>query len=177
MRSFKYIKNIIRLAYYKALYRNKYHQNIISGLDRVKVEIYNKGKIDIKEKCQSRGELYLISDGGSIEIGAHCFFNTNVCITSKEEIKIGDYSTFGNNVVIVDHDHDYKNAVSGKYKTAKVVIGNNVWVGADVVILQGSKIGNNCVIGAGSLIKDDIPDNVIVVQKRMNMLSCYKKDK
>ncbi|MCR4903605.1 MAG: acyltransferase [Butyrivibrio sp.] len=93
-------------------------------------------------------------------IGDHCFFNTGSSITSTESITIGSYCKFGNNLVIVDHDHNYKRKSESEpeFIGKPIVIGDNTWVGANVVILKGVTIGNNCVIGAGSIITKDIPD-------------------
>lgn len=67
-----------------------------------------------------------------------------------------------------DHDHDFRVANGkneGKYKVSPIVIGDNVWIGANSVILRGSKIGNNSVIGAGTIIKTDIENDTIIYTK------------
>ena len=53
-------------------------------------------------------------------------------------------------------------------KDLPIKIGNNVWIGGNVILLGGISIGNNCVIGAGSLITKNIPDNCIVVGNPCN---------
>ena len=77
------------------------------------------------------------------------------------EIKIGDYCKFGNNLVIVDHDHNFKNNYS-EFVSSPIHIGNNVWCGANVTILRGTEIGDNCVIGAGTVVKGCFPANCII---------------
>ena len=83
-----------------------------------------------------------------------------------------DYShcfliTFGNNVtlapkaIILAHDASTKEFI-GYTKIGKVVIGNNVFVGANSVILPNVKIGNNVIIGAGSIVSKDVPSNCVV---------------
>lgn len=82
----------------------------------------------------------------------------------------------GPNVLIYDHDHDYKakgGVFSLKYKTTPIVIGNNVWIGANSIILRGTSIGNNCVVGAGCVLKGEYPDNSIIVQKRNTEITSY----
>lgn len=77
------------------------------------------------------------------------------------------------NVQIYDHDHDFrvKSGISeGMYKTAPVEIGNNVWIGANTIILRGTKIGDNCVIGAGSIVKGNVLSNSVFLQKKENMV-------
>ena len=73
------------------------------------------------------------------------------------------------NVQIYDHDHDFRadgGIKAGKYKTTPVSIGKNVWIGANSVILRGSTIGENAVVGAGSVVKGMIQENSVFVQKR-----------
>ena len=50
----------------------------------------------------------------------------------------------------------------------EIEIGDNTWVGAGTIILLGTRIGRNCVIGAGSVVKGDVPDNTRLIQKRIN---------
>lgn len=107
-----------------------------------------------------------------ISVGKECFFNTNASITAMQEITIGDYCKFGNNVVIVDHDHDYSN-IEG-FKTTPVKIGNHVWVGANVVILRGSVIEDYAVIAAGSVVKGRISAKVIYYGKNNTFMKPYE---
>ena len=78
-------------------------------------------------------------------------------------IVIGDYVRFGPNVTLVTATHPISPALR-KYKVEynkQITIGNNVWIGANSVILPGVKIENNSIIGAGSLVTKDIPDNAV----------------
>jgi acetyltransferase-like isoleucine patch superfamily enzyme len=95
---------------------------------------------------------------------------------SYEKITIGKDVQFGPNVLIYDHDHDFrkKNGLKElKYITSPVEIGDNVWIGANVVILRGTKIGNNCVVGAGSVITGEYQDNTVIVQERKDKITKY----
>ena len=59
------------------------------------------------------------------------------------------------------------------FKTSPVIIGNNVWIGANTVILRGTEIGDNCVIGAGCVIKGKYGANSVIVQKRTETTIVY----
>lgn len=77
-------------------------------------------------------------------------------------ISIGDNVTLAPRVNIIAHDASTKMPL-GYTKIGLVDIGNNVFVGADTIILPGVKIGNDVIIGAGSVIAKDIPDNCVSV--------------
>ena len=167
MRSpFLYIKNALVIGCKKVHYLGKFKAGAIQTFDKLHTEIYNGGKIRLGSYNQNRGNLYLVADGGTIDIGNHCFFNTGCCVTSVEHVKIGDYCKFGNNLVIVDHDHNFKNVGDSEFISSPITIGNNTWIGANVTILRGTSIGNNCVIGAGSVIKGKIESGSKIIQKK-----------
>lgn len=123
------------------------------------------------------GAMFKMRDGAKIRVrkGAECLIGNNTSVNSNnmivchEKIVIGDNVQLSPNVQIYDHDHDYRHPDGLKanhFKTEPVAIGNNVWIGANTVILRGTAIGNNCIIGAGCVIKGKIEDNSVVVQKR-----------
>ena len=167
MRSpFLYAKNLLVIGAGKIRYGSRFRAGAVQTFDRLHLEIHGKGRIRLGSYNQNRGNLYLVADGGRIEIGDHCFFNTGSCVTAVESVKIGSNCKFGNNLVIVDHDHNFKNEGSSEFISSKVVIGNDNWVGANVTILRGTQIGNGCVIAAGSVVKGIIPDGSRIIQKR-----------
>ncbi|WP_051538164.1 acyltransferase [Butyrivibrio proteoclasticus] len=167
MRSpFLYLKNVIGVGFKKLRYGSHFSAGLIQTFSGLHTEIYKKGRIKMGAYNQNRGQLYLVADGGEINIGSHCFFNTGCCVTAVESVKIGDDCKFGNNVVIVDHDHNFKNIGNSEFISTPVTIGNDNWIGANVTILRGTTIGNNCVIGAGSVIKGKIVDGSKIIQKK-----------
>lgn len=113
-------------------------------------------------------KLSAASDG-ILCLGDNVAINQNCGIFAMERIEIGAGTEFGPGVLVYDHDHDFRCAgglKAGKFKTAPVLIGKNVWVGANSIILRGTSIGDNAVIGAGCIIKGDIPADCVVTQKR-----------
>lgn len=84
---------------------------------------------------------------------------SNGCVvTAYDHIKIGDNVMLGPNVLIYDQDHDYRaegGVAAMRFKTAPVVIGNNVWIGANTMILRGTTIGDNSVVGGEAVIKGE----------------------
>lgn len=161
-----YIKNMLILLRYKILYGDKIQFKIMECLGKnLEISIKNQGSISLDEKVESRSNLHLFAHGGEITIGKHCFFNTNCSITSIDSIRIGDECKIGNNVVFVDHDHDYRNLSDKEFLSSPIIVGDNVWIGAGCIILRGSKIGKNAVIAAGSIVKGEVPEGMLYVSK------------
>ena len=132
----------------------------------------SNGIIEIGKHCEIR-DSNIQANKGKIVIGHDTFLNSGCTIVSCEGIKIGARCAFGTNVSIYDHDHVFVAVGEQDWnstKTSQIEIGDNCWLGCNVVILRGSKIGNNCVIGAGTVIKDDIPDSSLVYQNRINIV-------
>lgn len=151
---------------WKLKYGLKIRIGFPQGLEKVRMEKDKEAEIRLGERIQNRGGLYIGCKGqGKLEIGAHCFFNINTSITCMKRITIGEYCKFGNNLVIVDHDHDVNN--SGEEFPGKAIeIGSHVWVGANCVILKGVKIGDRAVIAAGSVVRRDVPAGSVYYEKR-----------
>lgn len=97
-------------------------------------------------------------------IGSGTFINHNAYLMDGAVITVGENCFIGPNCGIYTASHPliFSERNSGLEKAEPVTIGDNVWIGGDVTILPGVKIGNNSVIGAKSLVTKDIPDNALV---------------
>lgn len=116
------------------------------------------------------GSKVRVRKNAEIIIGDNFSMSNRCILASHELIRIGNDVQFGPGVLVYDHDHDFRvegGLKANKYKTAPVIIGNNVWIGANTIILRGTKIGDDCVIGAGSILKGEYMSNSVVVQKRL----------
>lgn len=127
-------------------------------------------QVTIGRKYRQRsGARVRVRKNGQLNIGTNVMINHGCMIVCRERICIGNDVQFAPNVMVYDHDHDYmdmEGVRSMKYLTSPIEIGNNVWIGANSVILRGTIIGDNCVIAAGSVIKGTIPANSMVYQKK-----------
>ncbi|MGN1317803.1 MAG: sugar O-acetyltransferase [Lachnospirales bacterium] len=127
-------------------------------------EIINKlfGKI--------KGDFYIVAPfwcdyGYNIEIGRNFFANHNTVILDCGKV------TFGDNVLIgphcgfhtAGHPIDYERRNKALEYAYPISVGDNVWIGAGVQVMPGVRIGSNVVIGGGSLVNKDIPDNSVAV--------------
>lgn len=104
---------------------------------------------------------------GRITIGDGVQFQHSCCLSAHDDVTIGDYAIFAEQVSIHDESHvvttgsdpiDYRGFVK-----KPIVIGRNVWVGAKVTILPGVHIGDNAVIGANAVVTHDIPAYTVAV--------------
>lgn len=103
--------------------------------------------------------------GNHIHVGKNFFANYNCTIIDVAKVIIGDNCQMAPNVAIYTAGHPvYPDTRNSGYEYGKEVrIGNNVWIGGNTVICPGVTVGNNCVIGAGSVVTRDIPDWTVAV--------------
>lgn len=111
--------------------------------------------------------VIIARDGGKISIGNNCGISGSV-IYSLKEIEIKDNVMIGGNCKIIDHDfhplepkarlEDNRKMIRRK----KISIGNNVFIGTNSIILRGTEIGDNCVIGAGSVVSGTFESNCVI---------------
>lgn len=101
--------------------------------------------------------------GYNIEVGEMFYSNHNLIILDTNKVKFGDNVLIGPNCAFycAGHPLDAQTRITGKEFGKKIEVGNNVWFGGNVIVLPGVKIGNNVVIGAGSVVTKDIPDNCL----------------
>lgn len=103
--------------------------------------------------------------GYNIEVGENFYANHNLVILDCAKVIFGDNVFIGPNCSFYTANHpiDVKQRNEGLESAHPITVGNNVWFGGNVVVLPGISIGNNSVIGAGSVVTKDIPDNVVAV--------------
>ena len=115
----------------------------------------------------SQRTIIVAREQGKIIIGNNVGIS-GATIYSKESIQIGDYTNIGGNVKILDHDFHPIEAEARKMNDKAMIrkkaikIGENVFIGCNSIILKGTEIGDNSVIGAGSVVSGKFPSNVII---------------
>jgi len=116
--------------------------------------------------------------GYNIEIGENFYSNYNLIILDCAPVKIGDNVLIGPNVSIYTAGHPLHYEIRNQeYEYAfPVIIGDNVWIGGNVVINPGVSIGENSVIGSGSVVTKDIPNNVIAIGNPCKVLRVITDD-
>ncbi|MGI6512191.1 MAG: acyltransferase [Catenisphaera adipataccumulans] len=112
---------------------------------------------------------YLKKKGYFGSQGKHCYLQPWNFGTEPKDIYFGNNVHVASNVTFINHDVSVfmlqymEPETKFKARTGEIHIGNNVFVGANAIILYGVHIGNNVVIGAGSIVTKDIPDGVVAV--------------
>ena len=100
---------------------------------------------------------------GTLTIGDATYINPNSMIFCRTKISIGSNCAISWNCEIIDDDmHTIIIDNEPKFSSKEIIIGDKVWIGSNVKILKGVKIGSNSVIAAGSIVTKDVPDNCLV---------------
>ena len=115
--------------------------------------------------------------GYNIEVGDKVFFNFNCLILDVMKVSIGSRTLFGPNVQIYTATHpvNFKERATGLELAKAIVIGEDVWVGGNVVICPGVTIGIRTVIGAGSVLSKDFPCDVIAAGNPCRVIRSIKE--
>ena len=148
--------------------RNK-SKDICYEYNNLKPSELEKRKDVIKKLLGKTEESFLIEQpfvcdyGYNIEIGKNFYANHNLVILDAAKVKFGDNVFIAPNcgIYTAGHPIDIKERNEGIEYARPITVGNNVWIGGNVVILPGVEIGDNVTIGAGSVVTKNIPSNVI----------------
>lgn len=117
------------------------------------------------ENCYIQPPFYANWSGHHIHMGKNVYANFNLTVVDDGEVYIGDYVMIGPNVTIATAGHPVQPELRRRaiQYNLPVHIKENVWLGAGVIVLPGVTIGENSVIGAGSVVTKDVPPNVVAV--------------
>ena len=170
MRYWDFLMGYIKLMIYKIVYNSKLKCDLCIKMSRnASLRSLSKGKIVLGKNCTLSSNARVSAvNGAEVKIGTNSGIGYNDMIVGREKIIIGDNVMLGPGVCVYDHDHVYNtNSVmrDAGYKTEAVIIHNNVWIGANCIILKGCEIGENSVIAAGTVVKGKIPSNSIVYRE------------
>ena len=133
------------------------------------LELLRAGRLEIGEgTLLERGVWLTAGDEGVIRIGAGVFLNQGVMVAATGLVEIGDHCMAANGCMITDGSHRFDDpdrpiTWQGFDSKGPTRIGDNVWLGVNVVVTSGVTIGERCVIGANSVVTTDIPSRSIAV--------------
>lgn len=180
----------------KGLVYNDFDQDLFNKRVEAKklFKAYNKTEdeeVDLRNKIMKQlfknvGENVWIEPdfrcefGKNITIGDNVYINFGCIILDCSEVTIGSHTLLGPNIGLyaANHSTDATERINGGCYGKPIHIDNNVWLGGDVKVLQGVTIEDNTIIGAGSIVTKDIPDNVIAVENPCKVIrKITEKDK
>lgn len=120
---------------------------------------------EIGEGCYLEPPFHANWGGKFCHFGKGVYANFNLTCVDDTHIYVGDYTLFGPNVVLASAGHPIQPELrsKGAQYNMSIHIGKNCWLGAGVLVVPGVTIGDNTVIGAGSVVTKDIPSNVVAV--------------
>jgi acetyltransferase-like isoleucine patch superfamily enzyme len=124
------------------------------------------GRIEIGKNCEIHPYSMILTYGGDIHVGDNCSLNPFAIVYGHGGVRLGNGVRIAAHTVIIPSSHVvskegapfYESGVTGR----GIDIADNVWLGAGVVVLDGVRIGRNCIIGAGSVVTRSVPDNTTV---------------
>ena len=126
--------------------------------------LFVRGMVDKCGKNVNIEHGAFLASGKDIEIGNNSGLGLNCRVTGP--LKIGDDVMMAPGVMIFTQNHETSDlSIPMRLQTApkfKVTIGNDVWIGANAMILPGITVGNGCIIAAGAVVTHDVPDYAIV---------------
>lgn len=120
---------------------------------------------EIGEGCYIEPPFHSNFGGGHVHFGKKVYANFNLTCVDDTDIYVGDYTMIGPNVVLATAGHPILPELreKGYQYNVPVHIGKNCWLGAGVIVLPGVTIGDNVVVGAGSVVTKDLPSGVVAV--------------
>lgn len=162
--SFSEIQNVVIIG--RPIISLAYNSKIHIGKN---VILMSNSKYCLSSSLYSPCKLKTITRNAIIEIGDNTSFNGTSITCRSTKIFIGSRTMVGPNVTILDSPFhpmspiEKRNYYPDNELDKPVYIGEDVWIGSQVIILPGSKIGNGSVIGAGSIVSGNIPENVLAI--------------
>jgi acetyltransferase-like isoleucine patch superfamily enzyme len=148
----------LELARRHAFARGPLHGNVL--------EMLTEGRLEIGPHAYFEPGVWLTSAQGHIGIGGGSLLNLNVMVAAVDRVEIGEHCMLANGCLITDGNHrfdDPDKPVPWQGFTSKgpTVIGDNVWLGANVVVTSGVRIGERCIVGANSVVTGELPPRSI----------------
>mgnify|MGYP001624391298 CR=1 FL=1 len=157
------IFGLLKLYIFKLVYFNRItFKGVPKIYSNFKFYIRKNAKLDLGVGIRFRNNFTVrLEKKAILKIGDKCFFNDGCSINCRKNIEIGNGVLFGQNVIVLDHDHDYRDNIKN-FKEENIKIGNNVWIGANSIILKG------VTVAANSIVNKNIEKNSILYQKKVN---------
>lgn len=167
---FLIVYNVWRIALNKLVHWRQFDVHWIQRISPLcALKVFQQGKMKVGRNCEFAAYCdFEVHGDGTLVIGEGTYFNRYCMISAHDHVTVGKHCMFGPGVKIFDnnHKHSPETGVSSQLSTAPIFIGDNSWVASDAIILKGARIGNNCVIGAGCIVREEVPDGSVVTNRQ-----------
>lgn len=130
--------------------------------------VHNKGRMVIGDRVQlisTAATLELVTDeGGLLEIGERSLVNFGTSIAATKLIRIGAHSHIGPHCMLLDNDYHHLEPERRleRPESRPIILEENVWLSARVIVISGVTIGRGSAVGAGSVVTTDVPPRTFV---------------
>jgi acetyltransferase-like isoleucine patch superfamily enzyme len=156
------------------------------------IKLWNPQKISIGNDSRIFGDSWLQvldsaenTDKGPpfrIEIGDHCYIGHRCHIVALKKVRLGNGVMFADNVFVTDADHEYRDVTKPAQDQPvrmgePVAIEDGAWLGQNVVVLPGTHIGKNAVIGANSTVKGEVPPYSVAAGSPARVIKLFDVEK
>jgi len=127
------------------------------------LEALREGRLEIGEHALLEPDVWItMAPGARVRIGSGTFLNIGVMVAAQQLVEIGDHCMLANNCFVTDANHRFDDPErpvpwQGFSSKGPTRIGDNTWLGANVVVTSGVTIGERCVIGSNSVVTEDVP--------------------
>ncbi|WP_338407698.1 sugar O-acetyltransferase [uncultured Flavobacterium sp.] len=145
-------------------------KNLLHRLNVTEYRVTKNARLIIAELIPNTGNNLYIEPpffcdyGYNIHCGENVFFNVNCVILDEKKVTIGSNVFIGPGVQLYTASHPLDASTRLTHKISKpIIIGDDCWIGGNAIICPGITIGNGCIIGAGSVVTKDIPENSMAV--------------
>jgi acetyltransferase-like isoleucine patch superfamily enzyme len=151
------------------------HGNVLAAL--------MEGRLEIGEGVLLEPDVWITAPGSArVRIGSGTFLNLGVMVASLELVEIGEHCMFANGCFVSDSGHRFDDPLTpvpwqGFTTKGPTRVGDNVWCGAHVVITSGVTVGERCVIGANSVVTQNIPAYSIAAGAPARVLRTIEYDR
>lgn len=141
------------------------YNSLKPSMQKEKQELMKKMFAEVGEGTYIETPFHSNFGGKHVHLGKYVYANFNVTFVDDTHIYVGDYTLFGPNCIIATAAHPVDPDIRKQdfQYNEPVHIGSNCWFGAGVIVLPGVSVGDNTVIGAGSVVTKDIPSGVVAV--------------
>ncbi|MBK6741977.1 MAG: acyltransferase [Hydrogenophilales bacterium] len=126
------------------------------------------GKVMLGDRVYvCRRTTWTVLDGATLSLGSGVFIGPGIVMSAHRAIRVGNDSLLAEYVSIYDNEHIWsdihKPIAEQGYATSPCSIGNGCWIGSGSKILMGGSLGDNCILGAGAVLKKPLPAGVVAV--------------